>query len=571
MTVVEQEQGYAERPYAEETYLTPSVLAGMGLQFQAVIESGVGTVSTQAQGRIEGALSGPGVQFLGHIQDRPSGLPLEAQGLIDSGRSSFGLQFVAEVEAWQAAVGTEGLVIIEDHLYATGIQARADVLDFTQGLGVEFSGVPATLSPIALQFVADVGASPAGAVQFLGVVEEQETAAPVQMGAYVLDFKTAAGIQGQGVITSGIRSGALEFLRNTLLHTWVGYAQEAYGVEDNNVGRMYVFCPLQFQAIVPERRAAPLQFSGRIDTRRSLGLQFKADLYKTVAVPVQFQALVGTGLGLQYRAALYNTTNLRILYEFPSRGLTGSNWTASSTAPGDFSINNVNTDVVEQVYRSGPTTTGVLLTCDTQVPQGVFLDTLAILNHNLTTSAIVQLLGSNDSSFGTVGSVINLSVTRENLFYISPTLPLEGFRYWRLQIDDATNNDGFIQVGTIVFGESVVFQGESFSNPISYRKRHFSDQVVTEGFTSVNNDRGIKRSVALKFENLRFTGGNYGALQNVFDIARTNLKCLWIPTPTYPSRYAVFGKLTELPEEDHQDVGEEGDYVSLNVEVDEAK
>ena len=87
----------------------------------------------------------------------------------------------------------------------------------------------------------------------------------------------------------------------------------------------------------------------------------------------------------------------------PSRGLAGAtgmnewgfpagqgqSWRSNSTAAGDFSPFNLNTDLVEQKWRSA-TLTGINLDCDTERAQGVFMDTLGILEHNLTTSATVS-------------------------------------------------------------------------------------------------------------------------------------------------------------------------------------
>jgi hypothetical protein len=123
-----------------------------------------------------------------------------------------------------------------------------------------------------------------------------------------------------------------------------------------------------------------------------------------------------------------------------------------------------------------------------------------------------------------------------------------------------------------VFGESTILtEEESFSNPIKFQKYHYTDKIETEGFTTVSNDRGIKRNLVLDFQNINFSGGNYANIQEIFETMRTSHKALWIPTPRYPSRYALFGKLTQIPSETHQDMGEGANYVDFTIEVDEAK
>lgn len=286
---------------------------------------------------------------------------------------------------------------------------------------------------------------------------------------------------------------------------------------------------------------------------------------------MQTQLVFATKIHAQTTLVLYNTTNLRVLDKFPSRGTTGTNWVASSTATGDYGVNNVNNDIVEFAWRSNTgDITAVSLTCDTQVPQGVFVDTVGILGHNLTLSATVVMQGTNDPTFSTIGEEVTLDTTLNNMYYIAPTLPSAGFRYWRFLIDDPTNLATFLQIGTIVFGASIIFIGEDIVDQIKFSRKHFKDLIPTEGYTNVSNDRAMRRTLGLTFKDLDFEKANYESLNALFDFARTSLKCLWIPTPQYPTRFALFGKLTQLPEETHNDKGKDLNYIDLAVEIDES-
>lgn len=275
-------------------------------------------------------------------------------------------------------------------------------------------------------------------------------------------------------------------------------------------------------------------------------------------------------LNSQVNFSLYAVDKLRVLLDFPSRGADGLNWSVLSggTAMGHFNINNVNTDIEEEVYRSLSTT--VEIVCDTQVTQGVFIDTLAMRNHNLTTSAQVIITGSQVADFSSIGLLVTLPVETLNMYYIAPSLPTQAFRYIKIQIFDPTNTADYIQLGTIVFGAAIILVGEDFVDQVTLATKHFSDKVMTEGFSSVSNDRAIRRAVSLEFKNILYTSGNYRNLRRLFEQARTSLKCLWIPTPLYASRFACFGKLSTIPTETHNDLGLTQDYVGFTVEVDEA-
>lgn len=313
------------------------------------------------------------------------------------------------------------------------------------------------------------------------------------------------------------------------------------------------------------------QIQRKISTLHPVHEQSKRRIDVIHRVHEQINRLQAHILHSQVTIALYNITNLRVLLNFPSRGTSGSNWTSNSTASGDFSILNVNTDIVEQVWRSASTVkTGIVLTCDTQVTQGVFVDTMAFLNHNFTTSATITWEKSNDAGFATIGEVENLTSALTNMYFIAPMLPQHGYRYHRFLIDDPTNTANFLQIGTIVFGSAIMLQGDNFVDQVKKQLVHFADKILTEGFTNVSNDRALKTNIGLEFKNLDFNSGNYTKLETIFTTARTSLKCLWIPTPQYPSRYAIFGKLATLPDETHNDLGDSADYVSLSVQIDES-
>jgi hypothetical protein len=326
----------------------------------------------------------------------------------------------------------------------------------------------------------------------------------------------------------------------------------------------------QFSRMLNKTLAVKAQIQGKINTTRSIKAQYNQHIFKAVPVKGQFNRIASFRMHSQVLVALYNTTNIRILHNFPSRGTSGTNWTVVSggTAAGSFSVNNLNTDIVEQVYRS--TTTSFVIQCDTQISQGVFLDTLAILGHNFTRSATVLLQGSNDITFATVPFTETLTTAVDNIYYIAPTLPVASYRYWRLDVNDFTNTDGYLQIGTLIFGSATIFNGECFTDEVVRRKVHFADRVKTEAFSNVSNDRALKYAFGIKFQRLNFAKANYTNLSEVIDTVRTSLKALWIPTPQYPSRFAVFGKLSEMPVENHKVMGKDADYIDMDINVDES-
>lgn len=313
------------------------------------------------------------------------------------------------------------------------------------------------------------------------------------------------------------------------------------------------------------------QVDRKITDTKDLRSQVKRQITDTKAVRLQVEAKQSKKLSMQVRKVLYNTYNLRILYDFPSRGVTGSNWsvTVGEQSAGDFSVNNLNTDVVEQAFRS-PNVTNTSVVCDTQISNGIFVDTIGILGHNLRVTGSVRIEGSQSPSFSNTVLYQTRPDGTENLIWIADTIPLSSYRYWRFTFADAGNPDEYLQVGTIVFGSASIFQGENVVDTIVKTPKHFADKVVTEGFTAVSNDRALKNAVTLEFRSLNYARENYTLLRQVMTYCRTSLKALWIATPRTPTRFGVFGKLAALPSEQHQSMGDDADYVSFTLEVDES-
>lgn len=305
-------------------------------------------------------------------------------------------------------------------------------------------------------------------------------------------------------------------------------------------------------------------------TNKAKGSQFEVFTRKSYGAQFDFAILNRTGV--QFEASIYNTTQLRYMYQFESRGITGENWTASTTAPSStdsFSVNNLNTDITEQVWRSADLSVQTLQ-CDTEKAEGVYLDTFALINHNLTPGASVTITGSNDVAFNNIGFVQNLEYTEDDLFFISPLKPIEAFRYYKITVEDVANPDGYIQFGTIIFGEAIVFTSdENFTDKVSYGKVQFQDSIKTEGFTNVMNDRGQKKYLDLSFKNLRADNGNYPGFKEMLSYSGSILKILLIPIPTNPSALGIFAKLKALPKEDHKYMGDH--YVSFSISLDESR
>lgn len=557
MSITSVQYDYLERPYLLDTYLESKVIASSAMQVRVVIEDS--KVTGQQAEFINLTATAYGMQ---------GNLKIEGSG--DDYYQGQQARFIvkdSEILGQQANFKIEGS---EDDYYQ-GQQAEINIVDAPYYLGQQTN------------------------LKIVGTGDDyyQGQQAKIEIQGSGDDY-----YQGQQTkfVVKTIPATGMELKLDNFAHLQVPtylldpYLTKAYLAEKTNAhGGM------QATFVVEDLNTQGQQVNLKIvspDDDNFGGQQAEFRIFDDLALGMQVNVERLFAIGMQANVSLYNTTNLRILCEFPSRGFEGAsgtnawgntagvgeNWRANSTAAGDFGVFNLNTDIVEQVWRSNGATTGINLECDTERAQGVFLDTLAILNHNLTSSASITLVGSNVSDFSTIGVSISLAAKADdvNLYYISPELPKAGYRYWRISIDDATNTSGYLQIGTIVFGASQIFVGECFVDDIDFELKDFTDSVATEGFTNVKNSRAQKKVLRLDFRSLDFTRSNFKLMRGLFQTSRTVLKCLYIPTPDindddYTARFAVFAKMKAVPVERHNNKGSRADYVSFTLELDESE
>lgn len=358
-----------------------------------------------------------------------------------------------------------------------------------------------------------------------------------------------------------------------------GYLEEAYLAE-----KMCAFQGMQAQLKIDspdDDFSQGMQVDLAIEDQFLQGMQTEMVVQTETSQGMQTEFIKTFKLGSQANYVIYNTTQLRILCDFDSRGLSAeyagvpsaddANWkTLQTMAGGDLGkLKHLNNDKVEQRVQTADSVISLWdLRCDTG-QSNTFVDTIGILNHNFTSSAIVQFQGSDDSNFGTIKFQETLTVEAENIYFIAPTLPTVSARYFRFLIQDPTNPDNHLRIGTIVFGSArILTPKERFINPVRFGKVHFKDSQRTEGFSSNSNDRATRKKLTLVFEKLDIDGGNFELIGDYTDEAKTDLKCLIIPTPLRPSALAVFSKLVQLPDEDHFYNDDDGTNWKIDLTLD---
>lgn len=560
--------GYLEQEYATTSYASSGLIDSRGLQFSVV--NGKKDLSSEFSALVSKHKNG-------QIQFESVTTKVKSQEFMKTTIPSYILY-----RAYEESNGyLEDPYLVLPYLRGNSLVEKRPSLQFLvsntkEGKhGVQFLAVNRSQKNNGSQFTGKITRQTSVGSQFYAVNTKDDKTG-VQVSANISSNKNS-GSQFFGKITKDDKTGSQFEVKNSKLKT--RQAQFLAKItNDDKTGVQFLGritkddkTGSQFTAFISKIKNNPAQFLGKITNDDKTGVQFLAKITKQIDRGSEFKIYKVKKNGLQFRSVIYNTTQIRFLTEFASRGLNGNTWAATSTATSTsnaFHVNNLNTDIVEQVWRSTSLITQVLR-CDTQNTSGEFVDTLAILNHNLTQGATVLFQGSNDANFETIGVSEILENNVKNTFWIAKVIPLNAYRYWRLEISDPANPDGYIQIGSIVFGAASIFSSdENFTDEVNFGFKQFEDKIFTEGHTNVSNDRGQKRFIELSFDKLKADGANFKKLRRAYLEYGTLLKVLYVPIPQDPAAFSVFAKMSEVPQENHIYTGSH--YVSLEIKLDES-
>jgi len=297
----------------------------------------------------------------------------------------------------------------------------------------------------------------------------------------------------------------------------------------------------------------------------------------------------------------YNLDNLRILWEFALDGIIFNPYIDSTIQyTGDYGVVNAKNDIVEAIYR-----TNNIKTMQIQIDAGkqdtqfartkaITIDTFALLNTNLSLDAKICLYGYGDATTitPTYDQIKNqgtclINTTKKQLcnndeyqkdcIWCSPTEEIRKFRHWALYIEDLTNTSNYLEIGRLLGGQaSILIYDEkdgstSFLDNIDFEEVSYIDRLDLNGFTSIANERAMKKKLFLSFENMSQSSQNYKILQRYWRYVRDTKKALIIPTPKVPTAFHVFSKLSEMPKQKIKYVEDIHIYVNFDLSYDEAK
>ncbi|UCF13196.1 MAG: hypothetical protein JSW06_02785 [Thermoplasmatales archaeon] len=132
--------------------------------------------------------------------------------------------------------------------------------------------------------------------------------------------------------------------------------------------------------------------------------------------------------------------------------------TASSQDP-DYPLSNTQDTRLTRLFRTNNLVDDQYITINTEIKASY----VAIMNHNISSDATIQLLGANEDTNDVVdwdNPDVTISVTHRD-YIIVQKFTEATYTDWRLTIDDPNNSDGYIKIGSVFIGTYLQMPGMS--------------------------------------------------------------------------------------------------------------
>lgn len=237
----------------------------------------------------------------------------------------------------------------------------------------------------------------------------------------------------------------------------------------------------------------------------------------------------------------------------------------TGTADGDFDKANLTTESVRQVWRSADCTAWQEVVIKAELKTRI--DTLAILGHNFTEDAVVQVQANIDDNW--VAPPFNRTVPWTELNMVLCEDFADDYEYYRVRVLDPGNPCGFIEIGRIVGGRAFTFQGgEDITDEIEIEYEDMADAVKTEGFFRVSNVKVTARSLSVKFNKLYSNppdNANFLGLRSMYRVVGKTKPFLTVVDRGDPAFCSVWGQLEKVPRESYTVLK----YMSQSIKIDE--
>jgi hypothetical protein len=264
------------------------------------------------------------------------------------------------------------------------------------------------------------------------------------------------------------------------------------------------------------------------------------------------------------------TEGISFLYEFDlgNRNLEipGANiLSVTSQAAGDFDKANLTSEPLRQTWRSDSILTWQEIVIEAEVESEI--DTFAILGHNFTEDAVVQLQANIANNFAAPPVTITIPYSKLNMVHTSSLGA--AYKFYRIRVLDPTNPCGYVEIGRIVGGRSFIMRyNEDITDDFSIDYSDMSKSMKTEGFFRVSTENVKVRTLAAKFQRLNTSSPNnqnFLGLRDFYDYVGTTRSFLAVLDRGDPGFCSIWGQLRDIPSENYTI----NRYMSQSIKVEE--
>lgn len=237
----------------------------------------------------------------------------------------------------------------------------------------------------------------------------------------------------------------------------------------------------------------------------------------------------------------------------------------TSQADGDFDKSNLTTDSLRHVWRSASILSWQEIVIQADIASQI--DTFAILGHNFSEDAVVQVQANVDNNFAAPPFSVTIPWAKLNMVLCQDFE--EEYEFYKIRVLDPTNPCGYIEIGRIVGGRAFTFMdGEDITDDFTIDWSDKAKRMDSEGFSRFSNETVKVRSLQARFMKLRtITGSNTNFLgwRRMMETVGITRPLLVILDRTDPARLALWGLFSRIPAESYTING----FMNQNFSIDE--
>ncbi len=241
----------------------------------------------------------------------------------------------------------------------------------------------------------------------------------------------------------------------------------------------------------------------------------------------------------------------RFLYNFsigsPNVSNPGVNViSVTSTATGDFDKAHLCTNPLRETWRSSDVSLQEIILEANDLANPI--DTFALLNHNLTSLAVVTLQANNFNNFSSPAFSTTMVWNKKHMVYLNELA--DNYQFFKIKILDPTNPCGFIEIGKIVGGSALIMQSnEDITDDFTITPDDLAYQMKTEGFFRASNEKVKVDKLSVKFDKLTTVGNadNYNGLLSMTEYVGTTIPFLTILDSNDSNFFIIWGQLNDMP------------------------